>query len=150
MNQSQPSNTVKVGTRVFAFVRVTPANEPHIKKKMMEIVQVNALFSALIKKAASGETLTRKEGVLFKYLVGNLPKINWKKTRAMAIKKPFVWKWLRIVPKEFRCKNIDKKTAGGIQANFFSYYQVEANAYDEQFKILSSSPTESGNSDSKT
>jgi hypothetical protein len=66
----------------------------------------------------------------------------WKKVRSIAFVKNWQWKYLRIIPQELRCSQIDMKIAGELQVSFFGYIRGTVSAYEEFLKSLNPSPIE--------
>jgi hypothetical protein len=53
---------------------------------------------------------------------------EWKNFRSVAFVKTGLWKWLRIVPKELRCNNMNPRYAEEVKKNFQLYFSGKANA----------------------
>lgn len=107
-----------INGKQFPFVRVTVAMQSSIVRRLR--VRMIDMVSAK----------------LFPYR-RNLR--AWKRVRAIAFVKNPLWKYLRIIPKELRCSQINLSTAGEIQARFFGYVGETVKEHDRH--LLSQNPS---------
>jgi hypothetical protein len=110
-----------VGGKEFPFIRITVASQAKILKKFKP-----SFWGAI------AEWLWPERNNLR----------MWKKVRSIAFVKDWKWKYLRIMPKELRCKELNLNEAGGIKADFFAYARAKANEHDAPLLSLSPSKTE--------
>jgi hypothetical protein len=118
-----------VNGREFPFIRITVSAHSKITNKFHKTIRqvvADTLFPSGFRKR------------------------EWKRVRSVAYVKDWRWKWLRIIPKELRIKNLDLEIAGGLKADFFGYWREKVKAHDEPLNLLNPSPTENNSTKSET
>lgn len=108
----------------FPFVRVTVAKQAKVINKF-KIPVWNILFKIYCAFTPARNNLRM-----------------WKKVRSVAFVKSGLWKYLRIIPKELRCSEMQLKLAGELQASFFGYVEAEVKGHDAPLLSLKGSPIE--------
>jgi hypothetical protein len=127
--QEKPFDGARINGKEFPFVRVTVAKHKKICKKL---------------------NITMREAVLMHIASAGNKMREWKKIRSVAYVKTGLWKWMRIVPKELRCSQLDLDTAGGLKADFFDYVWTKVREHDRHLLSVKGSQIESAPKKSKT
>ena len=112
----------EINGKQFPFVRITIAEHAKIVKK----------FKPRFRDAISKVFFPENETVR-----------TWKRVRSIAFVKTGLWKYLRIIPVEFRCSEISIKQVGEIQASFFSYVREAGKGSNELLAFVTPSKIES-------
>ena len=153
----------------FPFIRVTIANKAKIQRKIFSLSTIDFIVGNLylqkIKKeiaysksiGMTDKDITIQSNIESSFLmqridtslVGSWKQRRnqtealrlWKRVRATAFQKNFLWKWFHIVPKEFRHSRMLFNIAGGLQVDFFGYFKAIVSEYEKQLKSLEVSLT---------
>lgn len=140
---------MRVGKRLWLFTRVTPDNSFTLLCKMNDVLKMNQNLIELKKKVKDGYTPTFKQQVVLRHLNGDgLFRENWRRVRSFALQKSFLWKYCFVVPRALRVNRIDRKLAGGIQADFFEFFEKEDREFSEHFPSVIDGETKTETNDS--
>jgi hypothetical protein len=139
-----------INGKEFEFIRVTVTKQVEIAKKFKMSLIDTVIESGYITRrkkfldANPNIEITEKElmdlGLIRVDVKAN--KKAWKKIRSVAFIKTGLWKYLRIIPKELRCSQIQLKQAGELQASFFDYVGAEVKAHDTPLNSAQSTQIE--------
>jgi hypothetical protein len=138
-----------IGEKRFPFVRVTESSQPRIVKKISKPNYRALIFNWFTRKkreqyirlhpnAVMGDLV--KEGLI--YFSVYQSKREWKIIRSIAFQKSGLWKWLGIIPKELRCKNIEIRVAREVKKKLDAYLMETVKEQGAQSGSLISSQTE--------
>lgn len=103
--------------RRFEFVKVTPDSQQQILKKMYGQVIRRALHRLFFPSRLVQRDVHKFVSIAF-------------------VKDTFQWKWLHIIPKEFRTNSLTLKEYGKVKADFFVYYNAEVKECSKQLNSV--------------
>jgi hypothetical protein len=116
----------QIGEKKFPFIRVTVAGQAKVVKRF------RTTFRDLFSKTLFPHSANIR---------------MWKRLRSVAFVKNPLWKYLRIIPKELRCSEMNLKTAGELQARFFVIVGEIVKGHDAP--LLSLNPSQTANKEAK-